>query len=292
MAVADISPLVLGTMRLAEKALSASQVSELLLASDALGVNGLHVSDEYPSFGLLCDALQKMTSTQRQRFQLIAKIAGPHFDAGRFCAQDLTRRIDTVLQQTGVEQLAIAQWMWRLNPLDDDIRIARMTGQAEEIRDAFCDLVRRGKVVEFGCFPYSDRFMQSAFELNLVTSHINYLNPWEIPLFTGGFAHQQQLGKHTKASAIAMRPLGAGKIGEVSAALLQSINQDVGVEHASVAELCVKLAYCHPQVRALVISCSRIGQVKALTEQLSATRKSEQEFHRYLAATEILRQSS
>ena len=304
MPIAEIHPLVLGTMRLAEKELGASQVSELLLTATAFGVNSLHVSSEYPSFALLSDAMQKMTNTQRQQFQLIAKIAGPHFDTERFSEQDLEQRIDEVLQQLGVEQLAIAQWMWRLNPLDDDLRIARMTEQAQEIRDAFSGLVSRGKVAEFGCFPYSDRFMQSAFELNLATSHINYLNPWEIPLFTGGLSHPKQDAELTsgqecelnlkdrKASAIAMRPLGAGKISQVSAALLQQISQDIGIEHASVAELCVKMAYCHPQVRALVISCSKVEQVQSLTEQLAATTKSEQTFHRYLAATETLRHAS
>lgn len=303
MSVAEIHPLVLGTMRLAEKELGASQVSELLLAATAFGVNSLHVSSEYSSFALLSDAMQKMTNAQRQQFQLIAKIAGPHFDAERFSGQDLEQRIDEVLQQLGVEQLAIAQWMWRLTPLDDDLRIARMTEQVQEIRDAFSGLVSRGKVAEFGCFPYSDRFMQSAFELNLATSHINYLNPWEIPLFTGGLSNPQQEAKLSgqeselnlkdrQASAIAMRPLGAGKINQVSAALLQQVNQDVGIEHVSVAELCVKMAYCHPQVRALVISCSKVEQVQSLTEQLAATIKSEQTFHRYLAATETLRHAS
>ena len=90
--------------------------------------------------------MQKMTNAQRQQFQLIAKIAEAHFDAERFSGQDLEQRIDEVLQQLGVEQLAIAQWMWRLNPLNDDLRIARMTEQGWcEIRDAFCGLVSRAK---------------------------------------------------------------------------------------------------------------------------------------------------
>ena len=89
--------------------------------------------------------------------------------------------------------------------------------------------------------------------------------------------------KDRKASAIAMRPLGAGKVNQVSAALLQQVNQDVGIEHASVAELCVKMAYCQP-AGAYRISCSKVEQVQSLTEQLAATTKSEQTFHRYLAA--------
>lgn len=289
MPVTDIHPLVLGTMRLADKALSATQVSDLLINATSFGVNGLHVSSEYASFALLSQAMQKIPKAKRQHFRLIAKIAGPHFDAERFSAQDLQQRVDEVLSGLGVEQLAIAQWMWRLNPLDDEIRIARMTEQADEMRDAFSSLIKSGKVAEVGCFPYSDRFMQSAFNLELVSSHINYLNPWEIPLSTGGFV--AETASQDAPSAIAMRPLGAGKISETSAGLLQQINHNMGMEHASMVELCVGMAFCHPAVRALVISCSKIEQVQSLTQQLSLVRKSEALFQQYLLATETLRQA-
>lgn len=288
MPVTDIHPLILGTMRFADKGLNASQVSELLLASQSLGVNGLHVSSEYTSFALLSNAMQKMSASERHQWRLVAKIAGPHFDAEHFSAQDLQQRIDAVLTQLNVEQLAIAQWMWRLNPLDDDIRIARMTQQAEEIREIFQALVKSGKVAEFGCFPYSDQFMQRAFELDLVSSHINYLNPWELPLSTGGFAAETKL--HDVPTAIAMRPLGAGKSAATSAAVVQQINDSMQVEQVAMTELCLGMAFSHPAVRAVVVSCSRIEQVQSLTEQLLAVKKSAALFNDYVVATEVLRQ--
>jgi aryl-alcohol dehydrogenase-like predicted oxidoreductase len=242
-----LSPITLGTMRFLDKGLSVQDTKALLDYACDQGITSLHVSPEYSSYDLIKSACQS------SKHQLMVKLPAPHFDEERFDKQTLFERVDSFLKDFSAQSIDVAQWMWRMNPLDDDRRIERTRECLDAIKQAFDELKAAGKVKSFSCFPYSARYMRFIQESGLMCSQTNYLNFWEDDLYDGGIA----------AGAIALRPLGATRFRGSSRSL----------------EDCLNYVLSHPNIESAVISMHTNAQIDEISQIASQVEKSEAVFN-------------
>ncbi|MCO7223784.1 aldo/keto reductase [Pleionea sp. CnH1-48] len=245
-----MSRIALGTMRFAEKSMRAKEVSSLIEYCLKAGVTSLHASHEYESYQLFCSALSQLSQADRAKIDSIVKVSGPHFDESTFCKSTFEYRIDQFLKETGLEHIDVCQWMWRLNPLDDDLRIERYDSQSQQIEECFAELKQSGKVKSFMCFPYSARFMRHVIPNSQLDGHINYLNFWE-----------SDAVDVEEMSTVVLRPLGAGKVSSITASDLNELEKSVGVYDRSPLFHSFALSLSAPFVKNIVVSMSTTAQV-------------------------------
>lgn len=248
----NLSPITLGTMRFLDKGLSVDTVKRLLNFAHDHGVTSLHVSPEYSSYGLV------KAASQGDRHQFMVKISAPHFDEENFSKQSLFKRVDDFLRDFQIDTIGVVQWMWRMNPLDDDQRIKRSEEQLSHMKEAFNELVTVGKVRAFSCFPYTPRYMKFVRENDLMSSQTNYLNFWEDDLYEGGVTE----------NSIALRPLAAGQFRE----------SDFSLSH------CLNYVLSHPNIKSAVISMHTNAQIKEIASIANKVKKSEVMFNAYREA--------
>lgn len=267
MKINHLSSVTLGTMRLADKGLTSSTCVDIFDAALLNGINSFHVSSEYNSFALVCSALKKISIKARD-INLVVKLSSPHFDEDRFCYESFESKIDYILKQTGVEQIQLAQWMWRQNPLDDAKRIPMLVSQADEIKSSFQHLINAGKVSEFSCFPYTPDFMKSVSELEITKIHINYLNFWENSLLDGGF-HD---------ASLVLRPFLAGKIKDIAPQFIEQLNL---IKDGDAMFHSLNYVLSHPRVQSAVIGINTLKQLKDIIRVSSSIKKDIKVFQKY-----------
>src|SRR5258708_15068279 len=171
-----VSPLTLGTMRFSEKGLSVSSVPSLIAFAFDAGVTTHHVSNEYPSFELYREALSTFPQSFRDKLVIIAKLSFPHFKDVDPNVSVFHQRVDQYLEWLGRDTIDVVQWLFRSEPLEDSIRIPRLSACAEDLRGCFQDLIRSRKVGTIAAFPYTSGFWRLSAKLGLVDSQVNYLN--------------------------------------------------------------------------------------------------------------------
>lgn len=267
MKINHLSSVTLGTMRLADKGLTTSTCTDLFDAALLNGINSFHISSEYNSFSLVCSSLKEM-SKKVHDINLVVKLSSPHFDEDNFCHAILESKIDHVLKQTGLEQIQLAQWMWRQSPLDDAQRIPLLISQADEINTSFQNLIASGKVSEFCCFPYTADFMKSVSQLEISKIHINYLNFWENSLIDGGF-HD---------ASLVLRPFFAGKIRDIAPQFIEQLNV---IEDGNAIFHSLNYVLSHPRVLSAVIGINSLEQLNDIISVSSSINKDIKVFQKY-----------
>jgi len=247
--MAFLSPITLGTMRFQDKGLAVQEVKNLLAHAYDRGVSSIHVSSEYSSYDLVKSACQA------SKHQLMAKLAAPHFNEETFSKRSLFDRVDSILRDFSTECIDVAQWMWRMNPLDDDNRIQKTEACLAEMKQAFDELKAAGKVRDFSCFPYSARYMHFIRDSGLMTSQTNYLNFWEDDLYAGGIT----------PGSIALRPLAVARFRDSDHSLSD----------------CLHYVLSHPNIDSAVISMHAHDQIDEISEIAAQIKKSETAFQSY-----------
>lgn len=265
----NLPAITFGTMRLADKNLSSYECYELFNAAILNGVNGFHLSSEYDSFELVTSSLKKIVANKSPLdINVIAKLASPHFNEECFEQVNLENKIDNILQKTGLEQIELVQWMWRQAPLNDDSRISNLLSQANEIINSFDDMISKGKVKRFGCFPYTGNFMKKVSSLKISDIHINYLNFWEDNL----------LESQILSSSIALRPFFAGKIKEVNSEFIEELNtiqSGNGIFHS------LNYVLSHPKICSAVLGLNSIKQLDQVVNISDSILKNIETFNQY-----------
>lgn len=263
----NLSNIILGTMRLADRNTSLIDCVNIFDTAIDNGINTFHISTEYNSFSLVTSAIKQL-AVRKTNSNLVAKLASPHFDELCFSQSNLEKKIDYILQQTGLETIHIAQWMWRQNPLIDSTRIKNLEAQAEEIKSCFHNIIKKGKVSEFACFPYTTGFMNSVSLLGISKVHINYQNFWENMLIDGGL-HDY---------SIALRPLFAGKVNELNSEFIKQLNT---IEDRSIISHSLNYVLSHPQILSAVIGISTLKQLEEIISISRCISKNLDTFDKY-----------
>lgn len=266
------SRIALGTMRFADKGMTRRDTVRLLEHCLDNGVSAMHVSKEYSSFELFCEAFKRLTPAKRREVSLIVKVASPHFSEQRFDATTLTSRIDEVLYATGSDNMAVAQWMWRRNPMDDNVRIPSLKEQSPDIIAGFAELISSGKVGQFGCFPYSQAFMEAASGMGICKLHINYLNLWEKPLLEASNLND----------LIVLRPFGAGKVRVASPEMISVLSEFEDGNSFNLLQHSVRFLLASQRVKSVVFGVNRIEDMNEILSASQRCKKDEGLFSRYL----------
>lgn len=265
----NLPSITLGTMRLADKNICLYECIELFDAAILNGVNAFHLSSEYNSFELVSSSLNQIVSNKPSiDIKVIAKLASPNFDEDCFEQVNLENKIDNILQKTGLEQIELAQWMWRQAPLNDESRIPNFLSQANEIKNSFDNIISKGKVKKFGCFPYTGNFMEKVSSLKISDLHINYLNFWEDSLLEGEIL----------SSSIALRPFFAGKIKEVNSKFIEELNtiqSGNGIFHS------LNYVLSHPKICSAVLGLNSIKQLDEVINISDSISKNIEIFNQY-----------
>lgn len=242
-----------GTMRLADKNVSSTDCAELFDSALDSGIRSFHVSSEYSSFELVSETFSRLEHAKKTSIKVISKLASPHFSDVDFDESLLESRVDKVLVSLGIDQIDVGQWMWRVNPLDDEVRINRLKDKADEIKSAFARLQAKGKVRSWGCFPYTVDFFKASRTLGLTSTHINYLNFWENNL----------ADTEIQPGAIAIRPFFAGKSKELSPSFLTELQAVANSEDPVFHSLNYVLS--HPNIHHAVVGINSIPNLNSIT---------------------------
>ncbi len=189
-----------------EHSLSLNQWADFFCNLHRRGVRLLHSSNEYDSFGLLCDVLTEIRSRDcGVQFKHVVKLAEPSFDDERFDALRLGQKVDAYLSALVCDRLDTVQWMWRRD-LDDDVkRIRDMARATPHIAAVFETLKAEGKIVYVGCFPYSVDFASEVSGSKMIDRLIFYRNPLE-----KDYDHLLEKCIVSGKKVIALRPFAAG----------------------------------------------------------------------------------
>lgn len=249
-----LSPICLGTMRLVDKGLIENDVCSLIRTALDKGINTHHISDEYNSFVLICESYKQLKKKEREQLQVICKISSPHFNESTFDSSIMKKHVEKYLFSLGQERLAVIQWMWRINPLDDDVRLLRMADKLENIKNCFFELKSEGKVGDVACFPYSAKFMKKVRQLGICKGQINYLNIFENNALDAG------LNEYT----IALRPLAAGQINKIPSELWSQHSSQLGYSRNwTSAQHALAYSLSSPQVISTVVSLNNNEHLNA-----------------------------
>jgi aryl-alcohol dehydrogenase-like predicted oxidoreductase len=203
-------------------------------------VTSFHVSHEYDSHDFVCDALAALRRARPgASIELIAKIAGPHFDEVGFSADALQSRIEALLQRLPAERVDVVQWMVRHTPNDDAPRLAILERDKLAAAEAAGRLKAEGKIGAWAVFPYSEPFRRAALVEHFVDGLVDYLNPCELE--AGRWLDALQARGQ---GFVALRPLFAGRLARDPAEL----------------DAALRFPLLHPATAAMVVSLSDICQ--------------------------------
>ena len=255
----SLSPITLGTMRFSpERIGSKNQALSLLQYLYEQGVNTYHTSHEYDTHAFFCETFKQF---KKKNYAIetthIVKLAAPHFEETDFSPIKLEKAIDAQLQELGIEQIDIVQWLVRQKNNIDAIRIPKLIESASQISESFNKLIQSGKVRAFACFPYSLAFAEAVNKHHLVDGFIDYLNVAERQ-----WADLLQYKTMINSGFIGIRPLFAGKLlkwveqKEESLALLSGKKMAPN----DLVEWALSYPLLNPQVASIILSISDMSQ--------------------------------
>ena len=197
-------------MRLVPPRFDAASATDLLLSLYDQGVTSLHVSAEYDSWPVTCEAVRALRKARPNGpLEIVAKHAAPHFNETGFDPAIARARIDELRSGLGVDRIDVVQWMVRHTPNDDAPRLDILQRDAGPIEDAWSAMKAGGAVGALAVFPYSVAFLQAVKDLPWVDGIVDYLNLIELD----GAPYLDGLTAAGKGFA-AIRPLAAGKLAE------------------------------------------------------------------------------
>jgi aryl-alcohol dehydrogenase-like predicted oxidoreductase len=197
-------------MRLVAPRFDAASATDLLLSLYDQGVTSLHVSAEYDSWPVTCEAVRALRKARPNGpLEIVAKHAAPHFNETAFNPAVAQARIDELRRGLGVDRIDLVQWMVRHTPNDDDPRLDILRRDAALIEDAWSAMKGDGAVGALAVFPYSIAFLVAAKGLPWVDGVVDYLNLLELD----EAPHLDGMAAAGKGFA-AIRPMAAGKLAD------------------------------------------------------------------------------
>jgi hypothetical protein len=218
--------LTIGTMRFDPERYDEQHYAQLLVEAHRLGVEMLHISDEYDSWQFFLDILATVRRHSKDvRFRFIAKLGEPHFDQPVFNAERLEEHLARYRNALNTECVDDVQWMWRAKLVEDDHRCAAFVSQADVIGDKVRQLRRRGIIKRFLCFPYSPQFATLALQYDFIDGLVVYRNSQERQ-YDG---HLIELHKRSKMAHV-IRPFFGGATLAVEA-LPPRRQLDIALDH-------------------------------------------------------------
>ena len=166
------------------------------------------------------------------------------------------------------------QWLFRTEPINDEIRLAKLEASLHEINHSFREFIREGIVGEIGTFPYTVPFGIAVTErIANVSGWITYFNLVE-----------QENIKHlpTGQWLIGLRPLAAGRVFSLFNQWLEAaLNDWLDTPHLnrteSIINLCLSYCLMHRDVKTNVLSINSMEQAKSLKKIMSFVRPVEDE---------------
>ncbi len=206
----DLSTLTFGTMRLLAPRFDRASATDLLIRLHDQGVTSLHVSAEYDSWDLTCQAVRGLRQARPDgALEIVAKHAAPHFDETGFDPVTARARIDAMRLGLGVDRIDLVQSMVRQTPNEDAPRLAILARDAGRAEETWSTLKQEGAVGAVAVFPYSVAFLEAALALPWVDGVVDYLNLLE----QEAAPYLDTLAASGRGFA-ASRPLAAGKLSE------------------------------------------------------------------------------
>jgi aryl-alcohol dehydrogenase-like predicted oxidoreductase len=143
----------------------------------SLGIQSLHSSLEYDSFGLLTSLLRSMARNgSGPTFRHIVKLAEPSFDDHGFAAHRLERKVRDYCTALSTPVVHDLQWMWRQGLSEDTQRVNQFRAELGVIGEAVARLKQEGLIERFFCFPYSLAFGRVAVEHPAIDGLVVYRN--------------------------------------------------------------------------------------------------------------------
>jgi hypothetical protein len=239
--------IIFGTMRMHESSRSAAEWAEFLSAIFDRGIRKLHSSDEYDSFGLLCETLAILARQAPERkFCHMVKLADPSFDDTGFDASRFSTRLDQYRQNLIADHIEDIQWMWRADLKNDTKRIGDARAAMRTIDNGLARLKADGLISRLFCFPYSEAFAEAILQEHCIDGMTIYRNSQEMDY--GRFLDQMV---QANKICVAIRPFHAG------AAL--AINSPSPAEQ-------IKFVLSHPAVEAAILSTSSLDHLEMILD--------------------------
>lgn len=239
------SKIVLGTMRMSLEMRSRQHWVRLLADAYDLGVRRLHCSDEYSSYPLLCECLDRLRASRPDiAFSVVAKLAEPTFEVEEFGEARFFDRLDAYRSHLKLDSIETVQWMWRGLLDDHPRRCVSFRASERSISQTIERAREEGRLEHVYCFPYDPNFAMEAIESDCQDGLAVYRNPTEAD-YDDAIERCRQLGK----GVMVIRPFAAGS----------SLQQ-------SDPESLIRYSATLPQVTGIIVSCSTTEHLQQCVE--------------------------
>lgn len=277
----NVSVLCFGAMRSAaqepgDDAVSRQGEAAFRHALDS-GINFIHSSDGYGTWWMLGRVLKD--HPKRSGLHHVIKHPGPNTaDKGIFDPGVFERQVEDALAALYAERIDILQWIWRSDPLTDELRLPMLANVLDDVMAAFERLRDQGKVGYIMPFPYTVPCGQACLDTKRFDGLIAYFNACETemyPLFS-------QLQAQDR-SFLAIRPLYAGVLTEERRRTLPADDRLAAPGHAeqlarrgrliarcgdriglSLTDFSIRFALASPVVGSVIVGLNTVEQVDGL----------------------------
>lgn len=169
-----MSVIAYGSFRLRGSPGQETDGTRALLAAIDGGVNTVHSSSQYGSFGHLAESLA--VHPRRGDLHHIVKVVTPEYGHSQFDPADFRRQVDLALKSLGTERIAVVQHLHRgparesyeYEARGDSVRLPLADSVNEAALEVAADLKSKGKIATVACFPhtvpYARRALQAGFD--------------------------------------------------------------------------------------------------------------------------------
>lgn len=264
-----LSALTFGSMRMLPARLSVAEGVALLSRLMDGGLDSLHVSSEYESFGYFSEIFHALRAERDVRgLRFVAKVGSPHFGEDRFEDRQFETGIDFYLDALGIETVDVAQWLLRFDLRQPEARERIFERDAERVSACVDRLRRAGKIQAMVSFPYSEGIALRALALPACDGLALYVNPFEREL-----APLLDRAHLAGKSVIAIRPLAAGRVAGDAPEDVALIRDAGGGDMTCVAgrvRAAFQYALVHPAVVTVVASLNSIAQAETALNAIGA----------------------
>lgn len=309
----QISELGFGAMRLGGDAahvprptpLSATEAQQqtasgrraLLAALDG-GVNCIHSSQDYGTWGLLGEILAD--HPKRDELHHVIKVMSPDYDEVDFDPSTVRRSVEEALRALHAERISFVQHLQRgprVSPEDaystagDGRRIGALPSIADDFGAIISTLQDEGKVGHAVTFPHTVPYARAALQTGVYAGVAHFFNLLEAEALDlldeaeeqgfGYFAIRPLLQGLLTDKRINRADLPPGDIMEHPAwdaryELLGQVREVVGDPEVSWTDFALRFALAHPAVTSLIVSANSEDQVQTLLAAADGTSPSMQ----------------
>jgi len=190
--------IIYGTMRMLSVKRSLSKWIYIFDELTEKGIDSFHVSKEYKSYKIFLEVFKK-SKINKVNTNIYTKCYSPNFDEKIYDEKKLNSLIDCYLKDLNIDKINM-QWMWRGNLNNERLRCKTFMQSFDILDSSFLNLKKK-KVNEIYCFPYTIEFAKLVHKIENIEGLSIYFNPNET-------SYKNFLGKKN----LGIRPLCSGKI--------------------------------------------------------------------------------